>query len=336
MEKLLFIGFDYHRKTRSADFLLELMRDRHEVTTCWVDLYLDDPYVGLNEVAGDYDILVCWQAMPPRADLDKYITFRHAAFFPMLDGCPSIKKPEKWYPHRDFQIVSFSSGLYCQLKSAGFSAHYIQYFPRPVNVKDWGASDSAFFWARREEINCDLVQKLLSKSELKKVHVHNSPDPGVQFVPPSNPGAVEYSYSTWFEDKAELRSTMEESAFYIAPRQKEGIGMSFLEAMAMGRCVVAPDNATMNEYIEHGKNGLLYDLKSPKPLLIENVRSIQKKAHSFISEGFVRWERDRNKIFDWFTQPVVVSKKRIFLRMAIRFFRNPVKVFRVIKNEHFS
>lgn len=333
MNKLLFIGFDYHLKTRSADFLLELIGERYDVTTCWVDLYQKDPYLSINEVAGDYDVLVCWQAMPSRAELNKHFTFRHAALFPMLDGCPSVKKPEKWYSYRDFQIICFSSTLYRQLRGAGFSARYIQYFPAPAVVTHWGAPDSAFFWARQDEINCDLVQKLLSNAGLARMHLHNSPDPGVCFVPPSDSGSIEYRYSTWFDEKKDLDAKILESVFYIAPREKEGIGMSFLEAMAAGRCVIAPDNATMNEYIEHGKTGYLYDLKRPAPLRIEEVREIQKQAHGFVSEGFAEWEKNKAKIFDWFTVPVEISCSKIFIRMAVRFFRNPVKTIRVLKDE---
>jgi len=336
MQRLLFIGFNYHLKTGSADFLIELIEQRYEVTTCWVDLYSESPYFGFSDVVGDYDVLICWQVMPPRAELSKHFTFRHATFFPMQDGCPSRKRPEMWYPYRDFQIICFSSGLFRQLKSAGLSAHYIQYFPQPVPVENWGSSDSAFFWARREEINCDLVQKLLSTAGLTRMHVHNSPDPGVRFVPASNPDSIEYSYSVWFEDKAELDSKILESAFYISPRKKEGIGMSFLEAMARGRCVVAPNNATMNEYIEHGKTGCLYNFKRPKSLNVREVGEIQRRAHRYITRGFALWQKRKVEIFDWIVAPVEIKRFRIFLRMSVRFFRNPMKVVRVLKNEYSS
>ena len=49
---------------------------------------------------------------------------------------------------------------------------------------------------------------------------------------------------------------------YFAPRLEEGIGQTFLEAIRWGRCVVAADNRTINEYIIHGVNGLLYDTLS--------------------------------------------------------------------------
>ena len=57
--------------------------------------------------------------------------------------------------------------------------------------------------------------------------------------------------------------------------------MGFLKAMAMGRCVIAPNTPTMNEYIEDGINGFLYDLRNLSPLKIENVREIQKNAENY-------------------------------------------------------
>ena len=279
-------------------------------------------------------MLVCWQVMPPLSWVKKHFNFRHGVLFPMLDGCPDVKKSEKWYPYRDWQMICFSQRLGRELKSAGFSAHTIQYFPQPRKVQAWGALDSAFFWFRRPEISCELVEKLFSGSGVRKIHVHNCPDPGVGPVVAPGADRMSYSFSTWFDQKSELFEKAGESAFYMAPRAKEGIGMSFLEAMAEGRCVVAPDRPTMNEYIVHGETGFLYDLSCAAPLRIEEVRNIQQQAHAFIREGFSRWEEDKEKIFDWMTAPVRFLRLRLILCMLIRFFRNPVKVIRVLKNEY--
>jgi glycosyltransferase involved in cell wall biosynthesis len=40
--------------------------------------------------------------------------------------------------------------------------------------------------------------------------------------------------------------------------------MTFLEAMARGCCVLAYDGPTMNEYIEHRRNGLLFRDHPPR------------------------------------------------------------------------
>ena len=91
------------------------------------------------------------------------------------------------------------------------------------------------------------------------------------------------------------------AAFYIAPRVQEGIGMSFLEAMARGRCVVAADHPTMNEYIEHGKTGFLFQPDAVIPLEYskEQVRIIQQNTRDFMQAGYEHWLVEKEQILDW-------------------------------------
>jgi len=330
MKTLLFIGMEFHKKTRSADFLLELLEQEFRVTQCLLDVYAESPYSAFSAVAGTYDVLICWQVMPSRQMLDRYFSFRHAAFFPMADDCPSPSKPEKWYPYRDFNIICFSSTLGVSLKAAGFSARSIRFFPAPREVADWGDPQSVFLWARRKVINCRLAEQLLSNVVVRTMHIHKTPDPGESFITPSEDSSIEYRYSSWFSKKEDMQKEMERSAFYISPRKKEGIGMSFLEAMAMGRCVVAHDHATMNEYIEHGKTGFLFDLKNPKALHIEDVRVVQRRAHQFIREGHETWEKEKHHIAGWLVEPVRTSRFRLALKLVLRFFQNPGKTIKVL------
>jgi len=66
------------------------------------------------------------------------------------------------------------------------------------------------------------------------------------------------TFSDWFFNRNEYEKILCSKQIYIAPRIKEGIGLSFL-SMAAGRVVVAPNFPTMNEYIIHTENGYLYD-----------------------------------------------------------------------------
>ena len=151
------------------------------------------------------------------------------------------------------------------------------------------------------------VSALLKGSGVTRLHLHEAPDPG-QDVREQNRESQERAWegelvtTRWFSDKSQLKAAMRESAFYVAPRPTEGIGMSFLEAMAMGRCVIAPDMPTMNEYIRHGENGLLYDLHEPfslPPMTEDRVRAMQEAARRSMAEGRARWVRDRNDICRW-------------------------------------
>ena len=89
---------------------------------------------------------------------------------------------------------------------------------------------------------------------IKKVHIHEDLDPRYKKKDLSkiDKKSISITRSTWFEKKEDLEKKMKKSAIYIAPRKYEGIGMAFLHAMSIGRCVIAPDFSTMNEYIKSG------------------------------------------------------------------------------------
>lgn len=140
---------------------------------------------------------------------------------------------------------------------------------------------------------------------MKSVNFHKVIDPGHSFVPPSGSYNDITTYSEWFDTREEMQRLIGQSAIYMAARPQEGIGMSFLEAMAMGKCVVASDDTTMNEYIVHGENGLLYDYKRPVPLKLYDIRRIQKNTIRYIKKGYLKWEKEKWKILDWIEQPVL-------------------------------
>lgn len=327
MKTLLFIGYDLHLKTKSSEPVEELLEQHFLVTKCYMDLSGDTAYAELKLLpVKRFDVVVCWQVLPPRDLLDRCVEFDAAAFFPMLDACPNLRKVEKWWPYRDFNIICFSKFLEQQLLGLGLSARYVQYFPEPRDELVYGEADSAFLWFRRDEINPKLVGELFAESNVRHVHIHNAPDFGSTFEKPPENGPIQYSYSTWFERKSELNATIGQSAFYMAPRSCEGIGMSFLEAMAMGKCVVAPNQPTMNEYIQHGETGVLYSLEVPQPLSPVDVREIQRKTSAFMKDGYAQWHQDCRLILDWLSAPVALSAGRLYIHMFKRFFRNPWKV----------
>lgn len=334
MKTLLYIGLDFHRKTKSSEFILDLLGERYSVLRCDVDPTGEDPYSLLKAMDGrSFDVVLCFQVMPPRELLDRYITYSHGVLVPMYDGCPKVAKTEKWYPYRDFQIICFCCVLAENLIKSGFSAKAIQYYPVPAVRPIWGNATSVFFWYRRKRININLVDKICGRLGVDHIHLHNAPDPGQpRFDPPEN-SAIRYTESVWFETRDELLRVIEESALYIAPRPLEGIGMSFLEAMAMGKCIIAPNSPTMNEYIIHGYNGLLYDMDDPQPLPSFEIRRIQENAYQSIMEGHRQWIEKRTSILDWIEEAPVSISRRVAFFMARRFFRNPVKVGRVLKSE---
>ena len=330
-KNVLFLDIPFHRKTGSSLFLFQLLESLYEVEICYIDLFKTNCWNALDHVSSrEYEIIICWQVMLPMAELKRRLVFNYAVLFPMYDNVPSIQKPDKWYSFRGFQIISFSKTLDQQLRSIGFSSHYIQYFPKPIKCENLGDLNSVFFWNRHENININTVTKLLKGSPIQKVHIHKAIDPGNKFLEP-NEAWCSYSFSTWYDKKEEMLKDMQAATFYMAPRKKEGIGMSFLEAMAMGRCVIAPNLATMNEYIEHGKTGYLYDVENLQCLTIKKSREMQNEVLHYMRAGYKKWEREKINILKWCTEPVKLSKLKLTKVMCIRFFKNPYKLVRSLR-----
>ncbi len=312
-KSLLFIGHTYHLKTKSSDFIQQILSKKYDLTHFYFDPQQDDASVYKELTGKVFDVIVLWQIMPSINTLKKYIRFDKGVFFPMYDYYISqggIFSP-LWAEYTQIQTICFSKKIYNDLINVGFSAQYIQYFPKPLPTKNMGQSDSVFFWQRTNEINIQTVETILKNTHLNHIHFHKALDPGHQFVQSSHRLQQKITYSSWYNKKEDMLVDVQKSALYIAPRIYEGIGMSFLEAMALGRCVIAHNDATMNEYIEHGKTGFLYDVKEPRPLDIHHIRQIQKNTLKYIRDGYKQWEKEKKNILVWMEEELNVDLAKI-------------------------
>jgi len=91
--------------------------------------------------------------------------------------------------------------------------------------------------------------------------------------------------------------------------------MSFLEAMAMGKCVIAPNVGTMNEYIISGINGVLYDIDSdnnvkiiPEALSLDydSIQTMGQNARKSIELGYQYWLSKEKELVEFITEDLEV------------------------------
>lgn len=332
----LFIGHTYHQKTKSSLFLLEILEERYDVRMVYIDPQSSTTYNEMSLVGEPrhYDLLVVWQVMPDIGLMKKFVSWDYGCFFPMYDHQMGNKEfyNETWQGFMDFNIVCFSKALFNDVVKAGFNAKYIQFFPKPHPVEEWGDEHGVFFWQRVTSLNMETLVSVTKHLDIHSVHLHEALDPGHKLLPPEKWSkelssfirSVEVRESEWFENKAQLTNEMDRYAFYMAPRYYEGIGMSFLDAMARGRCVIAPDTATMNEYITHGVNGLLYswdgatdDCKLILPPDLP-IRQLQANALHSIQEGYKRWEENKHQILEWCAEKAKPNRRQL-CKSAVRY-----------------
>lgn len=304
--RFCYVGHVFHKKTRSNGFFLDLLKDLGSVTEFYSSP--DDEDSGndqlILEIArGSYDAYVFWQT--------EYIAQRLLPFglgrfilVPMWDGAEG-RSVQFWRQFTTAQFISFSRVHHEQLQQSGLRSAYFRYFPKPdPRPHDFTGPLSAFFWERTPGVEPTLhtVADLCAALGISSLHVHLAPDRAAQRALASDRWTmrgVGITVSKWFEDRNELDNLMAASQFAFAPRALEGIGMSFLEPMARGQIVVAPNRPTMNEYIRHGTNGLLFnidepgvDLAPPRSALAE----MSSAALRTVARGHSEWLADQPRL----------------------------------------
>lgn len=331
MEKIALIDHSYHVKTKSSSFIVDLLREYYDV-----EIILDDSWQGKKEpdlsfIDEKYKAVIFWQSISPK--MLSGLKCSNVIFFPMYDACCDVSI-DYWYKIRNVKVICFSKTLCDKLHMLGFQSLYIQYFPEPVfyeKIKE----KSIFFWHRRAEVTWETVKKMIDEQKIDSIHIHRAVDPAQEFVSPTKVDEILYNinYSDWFDTREEYLEAVKQKSIYVAPRITEGIGFSFLEAMAMGRAVIAADNPTMNEYIYHGINGYLFSEKDPKSIDLSNFEQVQENAYKTVVEGRQKWLSEKHKIFDIIKAK---SEKNNYLEGKYRYDRTFIimkdKIKMIVKN----
>src|SRR5215475_3503447 len=277
MVNIAFICHSYHKKTRSPQFIIDLLLPHSRI-----DIFYDEswnnvpPEWARNFNREKYDIIIIHQMHEAFSQLRG--SHPNVVFIPMFDAM-MCGNQLYWRPEfNQAKVLCFSWHLRQEVMVHNPAVAMFHFFPDPSHyqpVTDYRGL-RGFFWYRVKEIDPPMIFNLCRAHNFEKFIIHNAPDPGTGCRPLSewSPYGKAIEISTWAQSPEDYKATLERCNVFFAPRPREGIGMSFLEAMASGMCVAAPYAATMNEYVSNGMNGLLYQLDRECALNFERVRDM--------------------------------------------------------------
>jgi len=313
--KIVFVAHSYHKKTRSCDFIVDYLRKFYDVEVVYEEEWETQKKIDWKKFDDSYKAVVIWQMFPSDENFEK-ISNKNVVFFPMFDHVEKWHF-RKWYECKNVKIVSFSLALHKKLQNLGFNSMYVQYFIEPDEFAP-GNDDEVFFWQRVSKINIKILNKIFKNSSVK-IHIHKTVDPGQSYVAPSQEDEKKFgiTYSEWFENKEDLQELIKSKGIYVAPRYSEGIGMSFLEAMAQGKVVVANNKPTMNEYIQNGKTGFLCNYKCPKSLNLSNLKEVQQNTYAYAKAGYEKWLIERARIIDFINEPPSTNELKLWVKILL-------------------
>lgn len=269
--KLLFIDHEFHRKTLSADFFVSILKRVFSVT----EHYYSRCYrTSARKSMRSHDIAVIWEFPISRNRF--YFAGKRNVFVPMYDNEWGSYWQWKRIAWSGMGVISFCDKVTAHARRCGVKNILdVRYFPDPKDFpQEFGDPKRVFLW-ERGEITRAIAERLFPTSEGYVFDVKGASE----FLP-----------------RNEYLARLAKCGTVIAPRRKEGIGMAFLEAMAMGKCVVAYNDATMNEYIKDGETGVLFDERCRGPLSAELISRVRDNLPDVVLRLRARWIDDSKKI----------------------------------------
>lgn len=318
MERIALIDHSYRVKTKAIDFLKELLRERFAM-----EEFFDGSWEGKGHVPtetlnqGEYAAIVFFQILPS-AEYLRGLRCQNIVWFPMYDS--EEKRSPKCYAHYldiPLKIVSFSTTLHEKLQRLGFDSKLFRYQIKPANEPPATGGLRVFFWIRTNDVTWEMVKILLGNHQVDECIVKITPDPGVNIQPIPAGDIEKYHIQTINEwlDREEYLNILDRMNVFIAPRKSEGIGLSFIEAIAHNMCVIAADRPTMNEYIAHGYNGLLFDPENVRHVDLSKIDAIIRNSHREAEAKSSEWEKRKRGILDYVAatpSPVNVTLRNRF------------------------
>ena len=312
MSKVAYIDHSYHEKTKSTDFIPEILASHgHEVDRFWDSSWSGGDLVQFKDVE-HYDAIILFQ-VPPQWSGTLHKLHPNITFIPMLDGLGYTRDRQLggisyWSKFANIKILNFSRTVHYVCNAFGLESRYFQYFQPPqccAPAQQPGLH--GFFWARREDqISVDMILMLIGDTQFDSLHIHLAHDPGAPA--PKTPSQeicqkLNITTSNWFEEKKDFEAVLDRANVFFAPRLEEGIGQAMLEAFLRGQCVVAPNCGTMNEYIMHDVNGLLYSHDKPIPLDFSKALELGRTGHQLATKGFANWKNCKQDIVHFILTP---------------------------------
>ena len=302
-ELAAFIGHHFHfERTHSHSYFLRIFRIRFLLYSSYLKDYRSSaPSLFTTSGLGVYKYIkniIIWQVhnwIEPQL-LRAYEG--NKIIFPMNDNDTGLQyhdyDPEAKY-------LCFCHHLHCKLSGYGLRSTYLPFYPlenvansfKHKRLYSITPGLKAFFWYRGD-VQISLVIKLCKPLGVRELTIKYSPDPHIaedmlESLKNIDCGDISLKEAGWFPSRQDYLAQLGEHHIFFAPRYSEGIGFSFIEALALGLCVVAPNTPTHNEYIRHGQNGLLHNGVDYIGDLPDGISNLISNSLDVFYEGATKW-----------------------------------------------
>lgn len=192
---------------------------------------------------------------------------------------------------RSLRILAFSDPVEARAKTAGLTTLPLRFYRNPDDFPEASWNERVLLhWNRQGMATPEFLHQLCQTLNVDRLLFRSQPDlsvpPKAAYPLPARLGRTRVESIANRGAAEDYRHLLRQANILLAPRFLEGVGLSFLEALASGCAVLAPNAPTMNEYITHGEDGFLFrpvHVRSHLPLERKTRRLLEQWSHGRIS-----------------------------------------------------
>lgn len=287
--KLAFIDLIFHKKTKSTYFLRKILKKKFIVHNFWTTKYK-------SKQIKNYPYILFFQFFPSVFTLLK-LRKKKIIWVPMYDSLsnfdPNIWKICSFFPN--IKILSFSKEInqFCIQNNLNYL--YCRYFLKPkVNKTSVKKKIKILFWYRGK-IKFHEWIKYINLNEVECINYYTLVDPFYKKENFTKDDIVKYKLNivegNYKSSKKKFLKLLNNSDVFVSPRTKEGIGMSFIEALSRSKYLIAHDHSTMNDYIKNNKYGYLFksETNKIKKINLNKVKKYSKNRYKLSQLFYKEW-----------------------------------------------
>ncbi len=237
----------------------------------------------------DVKEILCFLQLPPPAELFTQPNIR-VIWMPMWDHARAYD--QHWWGNlpKSLKVIAFSHVVAKCAEQGGLQFIRLKFFKNPNNFPcaTWEDGRVMFYWNRNGLIGPKQLGRLCKVLQIRKLLFRKQIDPRIpleaEYTLPCRLGRTNVHLVGPFKSRREYYRMLKKANVFIAPRAYEGVGLTFLEAMASGCAVLGNDAPAMNEYIRHREDGYLLQNSTRKKALHKIKNKIRRRLATL---GFV-------------------------------------------------
>ena len=300
--KFLITDNDYSRTSGSTKFIHQELDKIFDYDLIWDEKWSKSKNYD-KKIFENYDNILFIHSFLSLKDLLK-IQKKNIIWIPMFDSLYNLNQLNSYFWRSikllNIKIISFCDAITKICLNEKIDVFDIRYFLKTSeNINYNFKKFNILFWDRGE-LKIKNWLKYFNKQDIERITVIQRPDPKKKPSFISDKDKVDYNIELkqiGYIEKEEYKKYLTSHNVYICPRFREGIGISYLEALSYSMFVLGLDAPTMNEYLNNDKIGKCINLNETENIKL-NLNEIIKTQKDRVNLNTEKYNIYKNKILN--------------------------------------